>query len=73
MVKHSQPIQSEDIDLTVSQELRMLTCLKSHLEDARKELGNKTRFWELAHLIDESIKQAAREIIGADDYLKERE
>jgi hypothetical protein len=63
---------SEDIDLTVSQDLRTLECVKRHLEDARNELGIKTRFWELAYMIDEAIKKSEREAVAADDYLNER-
>jgi hypothetical protein len=65
-------IKSEDIDLTVRQELRMLECVKRHLADARIELGPKTRFWELAYLIDQAVIKAASEAVAADDYLSER-
>jgi hypothetical protein len=73
MVKHSQPIQSEDIDLTVAQELRTLNCVESILVDAQLKLGRPTRFTELSELIDKAIIEARTQIIGASDYINERD
>jgi hypothetical protein len=69
----SAPISKEnDLDLTVRQELKALQFVKSNLDEALKALGSKTRFWELAYMLDEALKKTDREIIGADDRLTER-
>jgi hypothetical protein len=67
----STPI-SKETELTIMQELRALQFVKSNLDEAIKALGSKTRFWELAYMLDEALKKADREIIGADDRLTER-
>jgi hypothetical protein len=65
-------IKSEDIDLTVRQEKRMLDDVRSDLVLVLFKLGDKTRFKKLFALVDEAAMEANREAVAADDYLNER-